>query len=396
MLVQKYMDMLSAKSVIRQLSEFATARGQEIGYGNVFDYSLGNPSVPVPQAFTDACMELLATQDTGKLHGYSPSLGITSVREAVAASLERRFGLPYRKEHIFMASGAAGALAHALRLVTEPGDEVLTFAPYFPEYGPYVNLTGAELKVVPPDTAAFQVNFGKFQEMLGPKVMAVLINTPNNPSGVVYSADTLQRLTDILREKSALYGHNIYLISDEPYREIVFDGAEVTCVSEFYDNTIMCYSFSKSLSLPGERIGYVAVNPRCPDAETMVNMCGQISRGTGHNCPPSLVQLAVARVIDQTADLSVYERNRNLLYPALQELGFTCVKPGGTFYIFPKALEEDAKAFCQKALRYDLVLVPGDTFGAPGYFRMAYCIDTEKVERSLPAFRKFVEAEYHS
>ncbi len=395
MLVQKYMDMLSAKSVIRQLSEFATARGQEIGYGNVFDYSLGNPSVPVPQAFTDACMELLATQDTGKLHGYSPSLGITSVREAVAASLERRFGLPYRKEHIFMASGAAGALAHALRLVTEPGDEVLTFAPYFPEYGPYVNLTGAELKVVPPDTAAFQVNFGKFQEMLGPKVMAVLINTPNNPSGVVYSADTLQRLTDILREKSALYGHNIYLISDEPYREIVFDGAEVTCVSEFYDNTIMCYSFSKSLSLPGERIGYVAVNPRCPDAETMVNMCGQISRGTGHNCPPSLIQLAVARVIDQTADLSVYERNRNLLYTALQELGFTCVKPGGTFYIFPKALEEDAKAFCQKALQYDLVLVPGDTFGAPGYFRMAYCIDTEKVERSLPAFRKFVEAEYH-
>lgn len=395
MLVQKYMDMLSAKSVIRQLSEFATARGQEIGYGNVFDYSLGNPSVPVPQAFTDACMELLATQDTGKLHGYSPSLGITSVREAVAASLERRFGLPYRKEHIFMASGAAGALAHALRLVTEPGDEVLTFAPYFPEYGPYVNLTGAVLKVVPPDTAAFQVNFGKFQEMLGPKVMAVLVNTPNNPSGVVYSADTLQRLTDILREKSALYGHNIYLISDEPYREIVFDGAEVTCVSEFYDNTIMCYSFSKSLSLPGERIGYVAVNPRCPDAETMVNMCGQISRGTGHNCPPSLIQLAVARVIDQTADLSVYERNRNLLYTALQELGFTCVKPGGTFYIFPKALEEDAKAFCQKALQYDLVLVPGDTFGAPGYFRMAYCIDTEKVERSLPAFRKFVEAEYH-
>lgn len=395
MLVQKYMDMLSAKSVIRQLSEFATARGQEIGYGNVFDYSLGNPSVPVPQAFTDACMELLATQDTGKLHGYSPSLGITSVREAVAASLERRFGLPYRKEHIFMASGAAGALAHALRLVTEPGDEVLTFAPYFPEYGPYVNLTGAVLKVVPPDTAAFQVNFGKFQEMLGPKVMAVLVNTPNNPSGVVYSADTLQRLTDILREKSALYGHDIYLISDEPYREIVFDGAEVKCVSEFYDNTIMCYSFSKSLSLPGERIGYVAVNPRCPDAETMVNMCGQISRGTGHNCPPSLIQLAVARVIDQTADLSVYERNRNLLYTALQELGFTCVKPGGTFYIFPKALEEDAKAFCQKALQYDLVLVPGDTFGAPGYFRMAYCIDTEKVERSLPAFRKFVEAEYH-
>lgn len=394
MLVQKYKDMLSGKSVIRQLSEFATQRGQEIGYENVFDYSLGNPSVAVPQEFTDVMIRMLQTRGTNELHGYSPSLGITSVREAVAASLEKRFGIPYRKEHIFMASGAAGALAHAFRLVSEPGDEILTFAPFFPEYHPYVDLTGAVLKVVPPDCENFQINFGKFEEMLTPKVAAVLVNTPNNPSGVVYSSETLQRLGDILREKSAEYGHTVYLISDEPYREIVFDGVEAPCVSRFYDNTIMCYSFSKSLSLPGERIGYVAVHPDCDGAEHMVPMCGQISRGIGHNCPPSIIQLAVAEVLDQTADISVYETNRDLLYNELKRLGFTCVRPGGTFYIFPKAPEEDAGAFCRKALKYDLVLVPGDTFGAPGFFRMAYCIDTKKVERSLPALRKLVEEEY--
>ena len=394
MLVQKYKDMLSGKSVIRELSEFATARGQEIGYENVFDYSLGNPSVPVPQEFTDEMIRMLTEMGTNELHGYSPSLGIPSVREAVAASLEKRFGLPYRKEHIFMAVGAAGALAHAFRLVTEPGDEILTFAPYFPEYGPYVNLTGAVLKVVPPNTESFQIHFEKFEKMLTEKVMAVLINTPNNPSGVVYSAETLERLADLLRKKSAEYGHTIYLISDEPYREIVFQGVDAPCVSAFYDNTIMCYSFSKSLSIPGERIGYVAVNPACKDAEDMVYMCGQISRGIGHNCPPSIIQLAVARTLDKTADLSVYETNMKLLYHELTQLGFTCVKPGGTFYIFPRALEEDAKEFCRKALKYDLILVPGDTFGAPGYFRMAYCIDTEKVERSLEALRRFVKEIY--
>ncbi|MCM1113295.1 MAG: pyridoxal phosphate-dependent aminotransferase [Muribaculum sp.] len=394
MLVQKYVDMLSGKSVIRQLSEFATARGQEIGYENVFDYSLGNPSVPVPQEFTDVMIRMLSEQSPMELHGYSPSLGITSVREAVAASLERRFGIPYRKEHIFMASGAAGALAHAFRLVTEPGDEIVTFAPFFPEYQPYVNLTGAALRVVPPDTETFQIHFEAFEEMLTEHVKAVLINTPNNPSGVVYSTETIRRLADILKRKSIQYGHEIYLISDEPYREIVFEGVDAPCVSRFYDNTIMCYSFSKSLSLPGERIGYVAVNPACADAETMVNMCGQISRGIGHNCPPSLIQLAVAEVLDKTADLKVYETNMNLLYRKLVELGFVCVKPGGTFYIFPKALEEDSVAFCQKALQYDLILVPADTFGAPGYFRMAYCIDTEKVERSLEALERFVKTEY--
>lgn len=394
MLVQKYKDMLSGKSVIRQLSEFATARGKEIGYENVFDYSLGNPSVPVPQEFTDAVIRMLRTEKPSVLHGYSPSLGITSVREAVAASLEKRFGIPYRAEHIFMASGAAGALAHAFRLVTQPGDEILTFAPFFPEYHPYVDLTGAVLRVVPAHTEDFQINFEAFEEMIGERTMAVLINTPNNPTGVVYSTETVKRLAEVLREKSKQFGHTIYLISDEPYRELLFEGVDEPCVSAYYENTIMCYSFSKSLSLPGERIGYVAINPACPDATDMVQMCGQISRGIGHNCPPSIIQLAVAQVLDRTADLSVYETNMNLLYDELTALGFTCVKPGGTFYIFPKALEEDAVAFCRKALKYDLVLVPADSFGCPGYFRMAYCIDTEKVERSLEALRKFVKEEY--
>ncbi len=394
MISEQYKTMLNGKSAIRTLSEFAAKRGSEIGYENVFDYSLGNPSVPVPQHFTDCCVRLLTQWDTSRLHGYSPSLGIPSVREKIAASLNRRFGMNYTAAHIFMASGAAGALAHAFRAVTKPGDEILTFAPFFPEYGPYVSGTGAVLRVVPADEERFQIHFGLFEEMLTEKVMAVLINSPNNPSGVVYSEETIRRLSQILSRKQEEFGHDIFLISDEPYREIVFDGNQAPYPANYYDNTITCYSFSKSLSLPGERIGYVAVNPACREAETIVNMCGQISRGIGHNCPASLIQYGVAEVLEETADLSVYETNRNLIYDCLQELGFTCVRPGGTFYIFPKALEEDGDAFCQKALAYDLILVPGRTFGCPGYFRMAYCIDTEKVVRSLEALRRFVQKEY--
>lgn len=395
MIAEKYKAMLSGKSVIRNLSEQATARGKEIGYDNVFDYSLGNPSVPVPQKFTDTVIKMLQDMNPMELHGYSPTLGIPSVKEKMASSLERRFGVPYKKEHIFPTTGAAGALAHAIRCVTTQGDEIITFAPYFPEYQPYVNLTGATLKVIEADTKQFQINFDALEEGLTEKVTAVLINTPNNPSGAVYSTETIKKLAVLLKEKSEKYSHPIYLISDEPYREIVFKGVDAPYVAKYYDNTITCYSFSKSLSLPGERIGYVAVNPNCVDAAVLINMCGQISRGIGHNCPSSLMQLAVAEVIDMTADLSVYETNMNLLYDTLQELDFECVKPGGTFYIFPKALEENAVDFCMKAMKYDLVLVPSDSFGCPGFFRMAYCIDTEKVERSLDVLRKFVRTEYH-
>lgn len=394
MVNEQYKGMLSGKSIIRELSEYATKRGEEIGYDNVFDFSLGNPSVPCAASYTEAMVGLHQSMNPMDLHGYSPSTTIPSVRQAVADSLNRRFDMNYGMEHIFMTTGAAGALSHALRAVTKPGDEVLTFAPFFPEYGPYVTGTGAKLTVVPANTEDFQINFTAFEDMLTENVMAVLINTPNNPSGVVYSRETIERLAQVMADKQREYGHDIFLISDEPYREILFDGVECPYPSKFYDNTLSCYSFSKSLSLPGERIGYVAVNPACTDADIMVPIMAQISRGTGHNCPSSSVQLAVAKVLEDTSDLSVYETNMNILYDALVDLGFEVVRPGGTFYIFPKALEGDANAFCMKAKAYDLILVPSDNFGVPGYFRMAYCIDTEKVKRAIPVLREFVEKEY--
>jgi len=394
MINKTYKQMLGGKSVIRELSEYATARGKEIGYENVFDFSLGNPSVPCPQKFTDELISMLETEDPMAIHGYSPSLGIESVRKAIADSLNKRFEMNYETKHIFMTSGAAGALSHALRCVTKPGDEVITFAPFFPEYYPYVEGTGAILKVVPADTETFQINFTALEEMLTEKVAAILINTPNNPSGVVYSTETIQKLAEIMKYKQRVYGHDIFLISDEPYREIVFAGVDSPYVSKFYNNSISTYSYSKSLSLPGERIGYLAANPNCTDADFIAAMCGQISRGTGHNCPPSSIQLAVAKVLDITSDLSVYETNMKLIYDELVKIGFTVVKPSGTFYIFPKAFEEDAKAFCMKAKEYDLILVPADGFGCPGYFRMAYCIDTEKVKRSFPVLERFVREAY--
>ena len=394
MISELYKGMLSGKSVIRELNEYANDVSRNLGEENIFDYSLGNPSVPVPQAFNDKVIELLKTKSSIEVHGYSPSLGIPSVKEKLAASLNRRFGMHYTADDLFMTSGAAGALAHAFRLVTQPGDEILTFAPYFPEYNPYVNLTGAKLRVVPANTADFQINFDAFEAMLGEKVQAVLINTPNNPSGAVYSAETLTQLAALLTRKEQEYGHEIWLISDEPYREIVFDGKQAPYVSHFYPRTISCYSFSKSLSLPGERIGYVAVNPESGVSKLLATMCGQISRGIGHNCPSSVIQLAVADTCDLTADLSVYETNMNILYDALTKLGFEIVRPGGTFYMFPKAPEADAAAFSRKALKYGLVLVPSDSFGVPGYFRMAYCTDTQKVVRSLDAFNRLVREEY--
>ena len=313
MIAQRYKDMLSGKSVIRQISEWSTARGTEIGYENVFDYSLGNPSVPCPEHFTKTCIDLLQTKEPVTLHGYSPTLTIPAVRKAVAESLNRRFGMDYGMEHIFMATGAAGALAHAMRCVAVPGQDIITFAPFFPEYKPYVEGAGLNLKVVPPRTKDFQIDFDAFDAMLDENTAAVLINTPNNPSGAAYSAETLTGLADRLRAASAKYGHRIFLISDEPYREIMFGGQPIQYAAKFYDDTLTCYSFSKSLSLPGERIGYVAVNPQATDAELIVPMCGQISRGTGHNCPSSSMQLAVAKIIDETSDLSVYETNMNLL-----------------------------------------------------------------------------------
>ena len=394
MVNQKYKDRLSNKSVIRELAAYARKRGQEIGYDNVFDYSLGNPSVETPKEYNDAVIKMYQTMDSMSLHGYSPTLGNTHAREVIAASLSKRFGIPYEAKHIFPTTGAAGAIAHAVRAVTKPGDTVLTFAPFFPEYMPYINDTGAELQVVPANLPTCQVNFPELEKMMTENVTAVLINSPNNPSGALYTEETLEKLAAFLNKSQEKYGHDIFLISDEPYREIVFDGKKCPYPSKYYDNTLSCYSFSKSLSLPGERIGYIAVNPKATDADILVDIFGQISRGIGHNCPSSTAQLGVAAVIDMTSDLSVYETNMNLLYDTLKDIGFEVERPQGTFYIFPKALEDDAVAFSKKALKYDLIMVPADNFGAPGYVRLAYCIDTEKVKRSLPVLRKFAHEVY--
>ena len=397
MINETYRAMLGKKSVIRELSELATRMAAESDPAHpieIFDYSLGNPSVPVPPEVNEREIELIRSGNPALIHGYSPTLGIPSVKEKIAASLKRRFGIPYTGADIFPTSGAAGALAHAFRLVTKPGDEILTFAPFFPEYGPYIAPTGATLKIVPADTKAFQIDFEALDAMLTEKVQALLINTPNNPSGAMYSEETLKELASLLERKESQLGHEIWLISDEPYREIVFDGKKQPYPAAYWPRTLTCYSFSKSLSMPGDRIGYVAVNPACGCSAELVAMCGQISRGLGHNCPTALMQLVTADCCDMTSDLSVYETNMNLLYDCLTGIGFSVVRPGGTFYMMPKAPEEDANAFSRKALRHHLVLVPCDTFHLPGYFRIAYCTDTEKVKRSLPAFRELMREEY--
>lgn len=391
MISPKFRSMLKGESVIRKMNSQGNAIAEKIGAENVFDFSIGNPSVPAPENLNAVFEELLTGMDSVLLHGYSESHGILEVRKQIAASLQKRFGTPFSYRDIFMTSGACAAMAHAVRAVASPGEEIITFAPYFPEYKPYIEGAGVTLKIIPADTESFQINFDLLEQEISEKTAAVLINTPNNPSGVVYSTETVKRLAALLTQKSEELGHTIYLISDEPYREIVFEGVDNPFVSDYYADTIICYSFSKSLSLPGERIGYVAVNPACSTAELIIDMCAQISRCIGHNCPSSIIQYVAGKMCGETSDLTVYETNARMLYKELTAMGYTCQEPGGTFYMFPKALEEDAMAFCQKALEYNLVLVPGDSFGCPGYFRISYCVQTEKAERSVEAFKKLAK-----
>lgn len=389
MLSKEVLELSKQHSVIRDIFEFGMQRAREVGAENVFDFSIGNPSVPAPKEVDEKAIEMLRTADPVDIHGYTSNAGVLEVREKIAKSLNRRFKTNYTAENIFMTIGAAAALGICFKsLVDGPEDEIITFAPYFPEYQVYAKGAGCKLRVIQPDTESFQINFEELEKALNKNTKAVLINSPNNPSGVVYSAQTIQKLADLLEEKQKEFGHSIYIITDEPYREIVYDGFEVPFVPNFYKNTLVGYSFSKSLSLPGERIGYIVAPTEAEDFEDLLPVFIAAGRLLSYVSVPTLYQKVVGECVDLTADISVYQRNKDLFYHALVDMGYECVEPGGAFYLFPKALEDDAAAFCERAKKYDLLIVPGDSFGCPGYVRISYCVPTERIEKALPLFQK--------
>lgn len=390
---QRMLNLGTARSEIREAFAFAQARAAEVGAENVDDFSIGNPSVPAPATVAEAVHKLVDAIDPIKLHGYTPAQGDAQARQALAEDLNRRFGTNYTADNFYLTAGAAGALCCALSALSCPGDTFITFAPYFPEYKVFVESAGAELVTVPADIEDFQIDFAAFDQALTPNTKGVIINSPNNPTGVVYSEATIQKLAQVLTEKSKEYGHTIWLISDEPYREIIYRDTPLPWVPNYYPNTLVCYSYSKSLSLPGQRIGYVLVPPQAEDADIVyAAVCGA-GRALGYVCAPSLFQLVAAECTGQTADIEIYHKNRDLLLNALRDMGYTCAQPDGAFYLFPRSLEPDARAFCERARKYDLVLVPGDSFGCPGHVRISYCVPTEQIQRALHKFEQLA-AEY--
>ena len=380
------------KSTIRTIFEFGQKRAAEVGAENVFDFSLGNPNVPVPDFIRDAAVDILMHGDPTEVHGYTIAPGKSAVREALAADLRHRFGMEVTGKNLFMTAGAAASVTITFKGLTEPGDEFVTFAPFFPEYRVFVEACGGKLVVVPAKTDDFQIDLTALERALTPQTKAVIVNSPNNPSGAVYRETTIRHLADLLRAKEQEYGHPIFIVADEPYREIVYDGACVPCIPLFYDNTIVCYSYSKSFSLPGERIGYIVVPDTAADFARIYGAIAGAARVLTHVNAPSLWQLVVARCAGKAADLSTYAKNAALLYDGLTALGFSCVRPQGAFYLFPQALEPDDEAFCRRAQEYDLLLVPGRDFGCPGYFRAAYCVRTKMIEKSLPRFEELTKS----
>ena len=381
----------SRRSVIREIFEFGKQRAQEVGKENVFDFSLGNPSVNPPRIVADTLAELVREEDQTALHGYTSAQGDLSVRRAIADHIRTAHGAEADPDFIYMTCGAAASLTITLSALCNEGDEVITFAPYFTEYKVFTETAGASLVALDSDPDTFQIDFDLLEKAVCEKTAAVLVNSPNNPSGVVYGEETVKRLAKLLEEKSAQFGKTIYLITDEPYRELVYGGVKVPYLTNYYPHTIVCYSYSKSLSLPGERIGYIFVNPAAKDAKSLyLAVCGA-GRALGYVCAPSLFQKLIARCQGVTSDVSVYERNRDTLAGALRSYGFRCVQPDGAFYLFVKSPEPDAYAFCERAKKYNLLLVPGDDFGCKGYVRIAYCVSHEMIERSLPAFEKLAK-----
>ena len=391
MLPQKMIQLGSQRSVIRELFEFGKRRAEEIGAENVFDFSIGNPSVPAPDCVNEEMIRLIRETDPVTLHGYTSAQGDAKVRQTIAQSVNRRHGTAFRAENFYMTVGAAAALSCVLRGLTCPDDEFIVFAPYFPEYKVFIEAAGAKMVVIPADVENFQIDFDALERAITPRTKGVIVNSPNNPCGAVYSEKTIIRLSQILGEKSKEYGEPVYLISDEPYREIVFSGVTVPYIPKYYENTIVCYSWSKSLSLPGERMGYVLVPDSVQDSETVYAAVAGAGRALGYVNAPSLFQRVCAACCDMTADVSLYERNRDLLVKNLREYGYHVTEPGGTFYLFPRSLEPDAVTFSERAKKYNLLLVPGDGFGCPGHVRISFCVPTERVERALPYFKALAE-----
>ena len=384
MISEKMVTLGTKKSVIREIFEYSKQRAAEIGTENVFDFSIGNPNVPAPASVHETIKELLDSKDDYYLFGYTSARGDPNPRAAVAADLNKRFGPPFHADNFYMTCGAAASLRIVLGALTVPGDEYIVFTPYFPEYRVFIESAGAAMIETPADSSTFQIDFDRLSAAVTAHTKGVFVNSPNNPSGVVYTEENIQKLAAFLETKSAEYGHPIYLIVDEPYRELVYGDVEVPYLTKYYKNTLVCYSYSKSLSLPGERIGYVLVPDEVDDARTV---CAA-GRALGFVCAPSLIQHVIAKCAGQVSDLSVYKKNRDLLYDSLTAYGFTCVHPDGAFYLFMKTPEPDAYAFCEKAKKYELLLVPGDDFGAPGFVRIAYCVTTAQIERALPAFKE--------
>ena len=389
MIAEKMKNMVANSSAIRAMFEEGNRLAQIYGAENVFDFSLGNPNVAAPEAVKEAIIELLDESDPVILHGYTNSnSGYADVRETVAKSLNERFGTKFEGKNIVMSVGAAGGLNVILKTLINPGDEVIAFAPYFGEYRSYTNNYDGVLVEVSPNTVDFQPKLDEFEQKITPKTKAVIVNTPNNPTGVVYSEETIKKLASIMEAKQKEYGTEIYLISDEPYRELVYDGVRVPYLTKYYDNTIVGYSYSKSLSLPGERIGYLVIPDEVKDSEDVLAAANVATRILGFVNAPTLQQKVVAKCINEKTDISYYDRNRETLYHGLRECGFECIKPQGAFYLFVKSPAADEKEFCAAAKKYNLLLVPGSSFACPGYVRLAYCVAYETIVNSLPKFRE--------
>jgi aspartate aminotransferase len=381
----------SNRSCILDLFEYGCARAAIVGRENVYDYSLGNPSIPAPKEVDQAIRDILNDTDSLAIHGYTSAIGDLATRQAIADDLNSRYNAGVRPQDLFIGCGAAPELVAVLRAITVPGSEILAVAPYFPEYKPFAEGVGATFKVVPPDVPGFQIKLEAVEEMLTEKTVGIILNSPNNPAGTVYTRQTLQDLAALLERKSAQFGHPIYVIADEPYRELVYGGVEVPFIPTIYKNTIVCYSYSKSLSLPGERIGYVYVPEQAEDHDALYAAVAGAARAAGHVCAPSLWQKVITRCAHLRPDLNSYDRNRRTLYDGLTSMGYECAKPDGAFYLFIKAPGGDANAFSEKAKKKDLLVVPGDGFGCPGYFRVCYCVSLDLIERSLPIFKALIE-----